>query len=224
MRVRVNSVILDFTTPSIASGVHTIRVVLRSASSITYCRVYVDGVESVTGELNTGGDDPLNIGYIGQLTSLNYAEMQVYEMYVKDTLTDTYLVNYKITGFSSIETDTSPNGNVGTWSGTGIHTSIIPALSDKSADALNQDLVYRQRGRNLIPHTYLSMPEDVYELYAADQEERYGPNIVVNGTFDTDIELYSVTAAGAASVSVSVTVEISAGFTPSTPCTQTNCS
>jgi len=77
----------------------------------------------------------------------------------------TILDNY-ITGIDSEDT-------FGTWSGTGNHTSIIPALSDKTADALGQTLQYPQGGKNLVPECYISMPEDIKELYDADQQERY---------------------------------------------------
>ena len=98
---------------------------------------------------------------------------------IKNNTTGVYLYQWNITGIDSEDT-------FGTWSGTGIHTAIIPALSDKSADALGQALTYPQGGRNLIPHTYLSMPENIYELYAADQEERYEGGLMDagKGTFN----------------------------------------
>lgn len=83
------------------------------------------------------------------------------------------ILDLPITGLSDTETDESGNGVDGTWSGTGLHSSIIPALSDKSADALGQPIQYPQSGKNLIPHTYLSMPENIRELYDADQEVRW---------------------------------------------------
>jgi hypothetical protein len=93
-------------------------------------------------------------------------------------------VNYNITGIDFIDT-------FGTWSGTGVHTSIIPARKDTNLDALGQLLVYGQNGKQVIPHTYLSMAE-VRELMDADAAERFEGGLMDTGkgTFDDGTEDY----------------------------------
>jgi hypothetical protein len=109
---------------------------------------------------------------------------------IKNNTTGLYLYEYNITGIDSEDT-------FGTWSGTGEHTAIIPARKDTNVDALGQTLVYGQNGKQLIPHTYMSMPENVRELYDADQAERYEGGLMDEGkgTFnlETGGELLSAT-------------------------------
>ena len=78
----------------------------------------------------------------------------------------------------------------------------IPALADKSADALGGVIQYPQNGPNAIPDTYFHLPENIAELTAADLEDRYmdimddgkgvfteiTDNSVANGDFDTDTD------------------------------------
>jgi len=110
--------------------------------------------------------DDLTFDKIGASAALHIFPGGIAYVRIKNNTTGAYMLDVQVTGIEFEDT-------FGTWEGTGIHSSIIPALSDKSADAVGQVLVYPQRGKNLVPYTYLSMPENVYELYAADQEERY---------------------------------------------------
>ena len=73
----------------------------------------------------------------------------------------------------------------------------VPALADKSAAADGSTLQYPQSSANVIPDTFFKLPENIAELIAADQEDRYldimdagkgvfTPNtidIITNGTF-----------------------------------------
>jgi len=85
--------------------------------------------------------------------------------------------------------DRSALGLTMTASGSDTEQRIIPALSDKSADALGQEIQYKQAGANLIPYTYLSMPEDIWELYSADQQERYEGGLMDAGKGTFTLEL-----------------------------------
>ncbi|KKM16303.1 hypothetical protein LCGC14_1687220, partial [marine sediment metagenome] len=69
-------------------------------------------------------------------------------------------------------------------------TRLVPFLSSKVSqyddvspviNASETYIDYPQNGRNLIPQTYLSMPENIYELYDADQEERYEGGLMDEG-------------------------------------------
>ncbi|MCK5134881.1 MAG: hypothetical protein KAR19_03775 [Bacteroidales bacterium] len=157
-------------------GVFTIKMVYDGAGATNADRlkIYINDVEQ---SLTFVGTIPANLGslggndlYIGN-TDFGYDTGQIYSASVfKD---GTIQAAYVITGLAVTETDTSSNGNNGTWSGTGDHTAIIPALKTKVSDVLGQTLVYPQNGKNLIPQTYLSMPEDIRELIEADQQERF---------------------------------------------------
>ena len=128
------------------------------------------------------GRDDVSIGAVLD-SSPTYGDGQVMWVKVDDGVNGDWYYNPVDDTF----TDRSALGLTMTASGSDTEQRIVPALSDKSADAVGQVIQYKQGGKNLIPYTYLSAPE-VWEIYAADQEVRYGPNMTVNGTFDTDTD------------------------------------
>ena len=57
---------------------------------------------------------------------------------------------------------------------------LLPALEDQSADVTGGEIQYPQGGANLIPETYISMPE-VYELLQADRQDRLEGGLMADG-------------------------------------------
>ena len=151
-------------------------------------------------KINTTGNDPI-IAW----TETDFTWKEI--IFVADHALTNYLALY---GFGAGEIFW-----IDEWS-LELADGIIPALADKSADALGGPIQYPQNAANAIPETYFKLPENIAELIAADQEERYmdimdagkgvftpdssimdegkgiftpiTDNLVTNGTFDTDTD------------------------------------
>jgi len=120
LRIKIGGVTLDYTIPSVVTTPDfTLRVVIRSLVSVTYCKVYFNGVESVSGEQNTSADSIMSITNIGVLPSFSTMTGKVKETYIKNTTTDAYLVYMYPQGSGNYEYDLSASANHGTWAGTG---------------------------------------------------------------------------------------------------------